>query len=148
MNAVLILIALAQVGPPPVMAVDSVIKWTPPKLNEDGTSLTDLKGYIFSVAPDGVDLNTGAPPIQTAKVEGADLPLCPGDECSLSGAELFQDLTTGSYRVWAQAYDLAGNLSKFSAPSNSFSLDVTIPNPPPGVKVEVRVIVEVRILTP
>ncbi len=137
--------------PPPatsVMSVDSWILWTPPKLNEDGSALTDLKGYLFSVAPDDVDLSTpGSFAIQTMTVEGAELPACPGDTCRFPGARLFEDLTSGDYRIWIQAYDLAGNLSGMT-PSPPFPIDMTIPGAPPSVRVEVRVIVEVRIVSP
>lgn len=157
------MLALGQIIPPvaaplqvvqleqvvtPVRSVQSVIQWTPSKLNQDGTPLTDLKGYLFSVAPDGVDLNTGAPAIQTKKVEGIDLPACAGDLCEFPSDSLFEDLTPGSYRVWAQAYNTAGDHSNFSIPTAAFVLSTSIPMAPAAVQVNVKVVVEIRVSAP
>lgn len=127
--------------------LNSVIRWTPPALNEDGSAITDLDGYVFAVVPQGVDLRIpGTAPLQT--VDLRDPPSCPGDTCEIPARDLFEGLEEGqSYLVFVQSYDTSGNRSKWSAPSNVFSFDSVSPEAATNVRVETpgASIVEIRI---
>ncbi len=136
---------LTQVTPP--ASLESMLSWTAPTTNEDSTPLTDLGGYLVSVAPDDVTL-PGVPPIQTINITGVDLPECSDEPCVFPAFRLFEGLTPGKYRVWIQAYDTAGNFSKHSLPSAAFDLDTVAPSAPTTMAVTVKVTVEVRVTNP
>ncbi len=137
--------ATAQTTTTPA-SLESMLSWTPSTTNMDGTPITDLKGYLITVSPDDVDMRVpGTPAIQTIKIEGTDLPPCIGEPCIVPAFRLFEGLAPGSYKVWGQAYDLAGNRSPYSEPSDAFALDTVTPSAPSGMSVTVKVIVEVRV---
>lgn len=106
------------------------VSWTPPTQRDDGTTLTNLKGYTiyFSTSPTGIP--------QEIDVTSA------GATSQLVGP----GLVPGTYYVQIDAYDTAGIQSKKSpaAPlvktlgagvSVTQSFKVSFPNPPTGLTV-------------
>ncbi len=76
---------------------DSVtLNWSAPKSNADGTSLTDLKGYIVYYGP--------SHNIHAHSVDVGDLP-----------GSSFSGLSSGTWCFTVTAYDVAGNESNYSA---------------------------------
>ena len=141
------MIADAQAPAPPVVkkSVNSEIAWGAPQVNEDGTQLIDLQGYLVAVAGSNIDLrqpNTN--PIRSIKYEGETLPQCPDGDCVVRAGRLFAGLPENGeqYHVFVQAYDDAGNVSRWSNPTNTFAIDHGVPMPAQNVEVRTRFVQE------
>jgi len=127
--------AEAQADPPRVTST-TPFAWTAPVFNEDGTPLTDLAGYVFSVAAETADLtDTSQTPLKRVQVLVANA-VCAGGECRAVPKDLFADIPAGLYRVWIQAFDTAGNVSTYAAPTEVVEYDGSVPNPPTNLRPE------------
>lgn len=131
------LLLLAETGPqlPTPANPGAVIQWDAVALNADGTPCTDLGGYVVALSDATVDLAVGGVPLAQVQIGSPSL-------TSQALAPLVSGRAAGLYRLWGQAYDLAGNKSAWSDPL-LVALDPVAPARPGGLKVKVTVIVEV-----
>lgn len=135
---VLPLLFLSETGPqlPTPANPSAVLEWTAPTTNADGTPCTDLGGYVVAISDATVDIAAGGAAL--AQVQVTDPALT-----TQAIAPLVSGRAAGLYRLWAQAYDLAGNKSAWSDPL-LVTLDPIAPQRPSGLKMKITVIVEVQ----
>lgn len=132
------LLLLAETGPmlPTPATPAAVLQWDAPATNADGTPCTDLGGYVVAISEAAADLNAAGALLAQVQVKDPTL-------MQQALAPLVAGRTAGLYRLWAQAYDVAGNKSAWSDPLLVL-LDPVGPQKPGGLRMKVTVIVEVQ----
>jgi hypothetical protein len=106
----------------------SNLAWDVPALNEDGTPCTDLAGFAVALSDPAVDMNAGGAALAQVWVNDAAI-------TQQALEPMFTTLPGGPYRLWALAFDLAGNESVWSDPLE-VTYDPTKPNKPIKLRIK------------
>jgi hypothetical protein len=134
--ALLPLLALGQTVTVPRVGQSPILSWERPQLNEDGSALTDLRGYEIAITPPGANLQPSTTPSSGLQFLDSSAAL------ELDLGQLLGPLQSGLYKAWIRAVDTAGNRSRWSSPLD-FEYDRLAPAAPTLRGIRVRITVDV-----
>jgi hypothetical protein len=124
-------LVVAQAIPPKTVSGKAVLKWTTPTLDVLGNLETISSIEAAITAASVTNMNTvGATALKA--VSGID----PDGTKGWPIAALVSGLPRAQYKIWARAYDDAGNSSDWCGVPAEITLDAVAPNPPTGVRCE------------
>ena len=124
-------LAAAQAIPQKTVSGKALLKWTTPTLDVQGNPETVASIEVAITTETALNMNAiGSTALKVAS--GID----PDGTKGWPIASLVTGLPRAQYKLWARAYDDAGNVSDWCGVPAEILLDAIPPNPPTGVRCE------------